>query len=1501
MVAGNPCYSGDSGLPLLPSSTNPAGNQYNRARQGDTPPPAVVNPGANIRLTVGNCYEADVPIVTNTPDAIDSPRVTLPRPPTIDDTTPPPAATAADLIRIVVDNCYGDDIPLSPATSVPGQNPRNRKGQEEPIPPTAPGETIRQIVENCYGPTSPALTPRPAGPPRTRQGEPPAQPGVNPGQVIRDIVERCYPVVPVPDITAPTNPGVAPLIDLDPIGPLSWLCDMFPELPICSLFPIGPLIPDGPIIPTPPGGDDCKEVAEGLSNETVEISSRPDEAAQGIFYVLESGKKLVCKGLGRDGGLEPPPGDWDKCVKTAVECIFKPYTTGTWRTPGADCNTFYIRGQNSTTGQICIENCQGGRNPIYEYKAGAGARNVMLAPISNGKNGSGSFLKHNLRVCTTDTMGNYNGGKVFCEAGNLYFNSTSIQTYTVSLGGASVTFKCRGVLDGNEYDSEWWVDGFTGSLPASGTKTTYTFNAGRRQLSVILEVTGAGAKDHRYGLSPTPDKPGYVNTGPDPAFYVLQEQAEGSVPLFRFYSAASEDTLLTINPGKPDSRGEGIRAFLDAYGYTEGQLLGYVYKNSALAGKSLRADEEIQELHGYARRGSVDLEATFNSNNDLVVTGSGSGKIKVEIKWDDNPNTAGTAFDTLTCGGLSFTRSGERGSASGMLDVTGGNTYTVSGTNYGVSRKNGNRTLCLKDNDGSDCNATVNLGGLETTSLSTFTDHKYSTELMAVKETPVRYHRTRLSYKIPLNPVSSVVISYNIIKGSAGYQNSWGVAITNEEGNQIYWARVIEDNTTRDIETTQYTIPYDVLIQYPRKEIVFFLVPDGNGGLSSGQDISFTYQNPGWKNSASTENDWVFFSNSKMNPTESQGSSSRSKVRYNGNNWQWWEDLLDGDDDYDDFKVYYEYMMPGSDYKYDGIECYVFEEPSPTPIMMDVIVREQCEKPLFDGTFVDATVTRTGCGSPLPVSDSTYNNATVGKCTGPYVIEINRNQNLKAYRSATLQLKAYGALIQAPESEDIRFQYKLKKNGVVIHEDKLEIRDWPRVGADLGPQFSVADDDVIRFEVDGPFRGPASGNTSVGFILYDVNDGVFEKPWNVNLITSPGAGEAVGRSRTVSNDPVSVDTGSVKKLSIQLWDHISEAWTDKVYVWDNGGQLNTNGQNGQAASWNDEYYGGNQYADVNYGGNRQIVPGFYEGGTRHRRGHIMSSNIDADDTWTDRFVGNQFDRGIFYNSLFEHARGLLCRPDKKIDILERGYYHLSNTHGFMAWFVQYAINMLDDEQSEREDLHDDIDEYYAKGIVDGNANGYPMGTVVTSNGMYSKMSFMHDYILGQVGNDESITDVGGNAKLRMAFWPYTVTDSQYDDNSDDDENQRYGSGIYWSCAVECFDVIDGGDSYQVGQQFEMQWPPAQKQKGKYQNESGSVTPYYPRDEGANVPLPKEITPANTVGATDRIARRFMEDTYTPREVFYQESHNRDSNLWYLCQSERKVDRVKFKITIEEIQ
>ena len=1499
MAAGNPCYSGDSGIPLLPSSTNPAGNQYVRSRQGDTPPPAPVNPGANIRLTVGNCYEADVPIVNNTPDASGSPRVSIPRPPTIDDSTPLPAATAADTIRAVVDNCYNDDDgpALTPDNQIPGQNPRRRIGEQDPEPEMSPGDLVRQIVQNCYGPDDISLTPRPPGPPRPRQGEPDPEPKINPGQVIRDIVDRCYPVVPVPDITPDEFPGVDPIIEFDPVGPTDWLCELFPDLAICNIFPIGPFpFPDGdgPV----PGGDDCKRVMAGLADETVAISPIPDEADQGIFYVLDTGEKLLCPGKGRGTDDPGDDGDWDKCVKEAVECIFKPYITGTWKTPGADCSTFYFRGQNSTTGEICVKYCAGARVPIYEYTSGAGARNVMLSPISNGINGSGSFLKHNLRVITTDVAGNYNGGKVFCEAGNKYFNSSSIQTRTVSLGGASVTFKCRGVLDGNEYDSEWWIDSWSGTLPATGTTTTHTWNAGKNDLTVELEVTGPGANDHRYGLSSTPD-PGYNLVSDEPAFYILEAPGEGAVPLYRFYSSSVQDTLLTVNPGKPDGPGEGIRAYIDDNGYTQGNLLGYAFTDPSKAMNYLYNDEEVQELHGYVRRGEPEeVSAEFNGSNQLVVSGTGSIKLKVEVKWDDSASSDGRPFETLSMAGFSVQRSGEKGSGSGYITVTGGQTYSISGINYSTTRKNNNRTLCLGDSN-SSCNAQINLGDIQRSGgLGTATDHKYSTVLYANPQKPLRYDPSRLAYRIATKPVSPIVISYNVIKGNAGYENSWGVAITNKNGDQIYWARVIEANTTRDIETTQYKIPLDVLLQYPNKYIVFFLIPDGNGGVSSGQSISFNSQSPqGYKHSASTENGWVFFSYRKMNPTEDQGSASTSKVRFNGNNWQWWEDLLDGDDDYDDFKIYYEMMQPGGDYKYEGIECYVFDNPSPPKVMIPIIVKEQCSNPNFDGIFADVTMTRAGCGRPVPENEmDKFKNSNIGKCDGEYLTEINKTQTIKAYKSGSFALKAFGSFINAPESQDIKFRYKLQKNNVDIVNKKLDVGDWPNVGVDLAT-FNVAEGDELKFVIQGPIRGPAYGNASLGFILMDTNDDKFEKPWNVNLITAGGAGEGAGRSntygtgRTSSQNTSSPDTdqGRIKKLKIALWDHREEKWTDPVTVWNNG-QVNTNGGNGQSADWDDIYYGGDDWAEFSP---QNSHPGFYEGGTADRWGHIMSTQHDARGQWNNVYTYNNPRgrvRGIFYNTLFEHGRGLICRPAQEVDKLKRNYYHLSNSHGFNAWFAQYRSVSYGYEAS----LFSDIDDYYAKGINQGNPASHPKGTAITSGGQYSKMSFMHDYVMGEYGNKERAIENSNLGKIRMAFWPYSIPDQSWSGGS------RYGSNIYWGCAVEVFDIIDRGEAYQVGQEFELVWPPEQPKKPKYQNSNGSVTPYFPRDAGANVPLPKEID-VTTIGMSDRTARRYSEDRYTPREVFYQESHNRDSNIWYMCQTGGKVDRVKFKIIIDEVE
>ena len=46
-------------------------------------------------------------------------------------------------------------------------------------------------------------------------------------------------------------------------------------------------------------------------------------------------------------------------------------------------------------------------------------------------------------------------------------------------------------------------------------------------------------------------------------------------------------------------------------------------------------------------------------------------------------------------------------------------------------------------------------------------------------------------------PAAPVIVSYNIIAGNAGYDSSWGVAITMQPGDGISWARVIKGRGNR--------------------------------------------------------------------------------------------------------------------------------------------------------------------------------------------------------------------------------------------------------------------------------------------------------------------------------------------------------------------------------------------------------------------------------------------------------------------------------------------------------------------------------------------------------------------------------------------------------------------------------------------------------------------------------------------------------------------------------
>ena len=115
----------------------------------------------------------------------------------------------------------------------------------------------------------------------------------------------------------------------------------------------------------------------------------------------------------------------------------------------------------------------------------------------------------------------------------------------------------------------------------------------------------------------------------------------------------------------------------------------------------------------------------------------------------------------------------------------------------------------------------------------------------------------------------------------------------------------------------------------------------------------------------------------------------------------------------------------------------------------------------------------------------------------------------------------------------------------------------------------------------------------------------------------------------------------------------------------------------------------------------------------------MSSNIDPDGSFTGK-PNVRNGRGIFYNGLFEHGRGLICKPSFDHPLL-KDYVHHSNTHGFTGWFAQWSSTQRSETY---QNVLTDFDEYYASGIT-GPGSGFPVGSAVTGNGQYSKMSFLY--------------------------------------------------------------------------------------------------------------------------------------------------------------------------------
>ena len=99
----------------------------------------------------------------------------------------------------------------------------------------------------------------------------------------------------------------------------------------------------------------------------------------------------------------------------------------------------------------------------------------------------------------------------------------------------------------------------------------------------------------------------------------------------------------------------------------------------------------------------------------LRVTGDAAGLVGLEFKWNDNPNTAGTALSSVVIDGVTFNQTGRSGETDGVLTVAHSTDYPITinpGTGYG-GKEVYNKSIGFYDLDGQDWNATLSITRFE--------------------------------------------------------------------------------------------------------------------------------------------------------------------------------------------------------------------------------------------------------------------------------------------------------------------------------------------------------------------------------------------------------------------------------------------------------------------------------------------------------------------------------------------------------------------------------------------------------------------------------------------------------------------------------------------------------------------------------------------------------------------------------------------------------------------
>ena len=244
-------------------------------------------------------------------------------------------------------------------------------------------------------------------------------------------------------------------------------------------------------------------------------------------------------------------------------------------------------------------------------------------------------------------------------------------------------------------------------------------------------------------------------------------------------------------------------------------------------------------------------------------------------------------------------------------------------------------------------------------------DHKYTIDGDYDGGMPVKLP-DYFAYRIPKSPFADLNISMDIEKGDSGYNNAVGFYLADETGPK--YGRMVCNSARSGTEMYMAYVPAAQLDSYAGGTMGFFLVPDGGDENTFVVNQEFLFEplnsphDGGFRGTgiSSAQSNYILFSDRRWNPKQ------KDQTKWQGKDIQMWEDLIAGDDDYNDLRFWHKLGWTYGGYVYEGIQGYTYSKLPPPKVMRKIDPAVKCETRVLEQSFKDVMVRRMDCGVKLP-------------------------------------------------------------------------------------------------------------------------------------------------------------------------------------------------------------------------------------------------------------------------------------------------------------------------------------------------------------------------------------------------------------------------------------------------------------------------------------------------------------------------------------------------------